>query len=115
MEPYPTWDCKILNSQLNLLLLLSRPGVKQQNFNVMPFSSNYSRESPPLTSLHEHMTDEKEDSSLKENAEDIAKLITLENGKPLADARGEVVYGCTYISDGLSYFLKGTYLFLWDG
>ena len=48
------------------------------------------------------MTDEKEDSSLKENAEDIAKLITLENGKPLADARGEVVYGCAYISDGLS-------------
>lgn len=32
-----------------------------------------------------------------ENKEDLAKLITLENGKPLADARGEVNYAASFL------------------
>ncbi len=31
------------------------------------------------------------------NAEDLALLMTLEQGKPLAESRGEVRYGCTFI------------------
>ncbi|PHH90145.1 hypothetical protein CDD83_4392 [Cordyceps sp. RAO-2017] len=31
-----------------------------------------------------------------ENAEDLAKLITWENGKPLADAKGEVAYAANF-------------------
>jgi succinate-semialdehyde dehydrogenase/glutarate-semialdehyde dehydrogenase len=31
-----------------------------------------------------------------ENAEDIAKLITWENGKPLADAKGEAAYAASF-------------------
>ncbi|RFU32581.1 hypothetical protein B7463_g3761, partial [Scytalidium lignicola] len=34
---------------------------------------------------------------LMENSEDIAKLITWENGKPLADARGEAVYAANFL------------------
>lgn len=30
---------------------------------------------------------------MKEHAEDLAQIITVENGKPLADARGEIAYG----------------------
>jgi len=32
-----------------------------------------------------------------ENQEDLAKLMTLEQGKPLAEARGEVVYSASFI------------------
>lgn len=32
-----------------------------------------------------------------ENAEDLAVLITLENGKPLADATGEVAYAANFL------------------
>lgn len=32
-----------------------------------------------------------------ENTEDLAKLMTLEQGKPLAEARGEVVYGASFV------------------
>lgn len=31
-----------------------------------------------------------------ENADDLAKIITLEAGKPLAEAKGEVLYGASY-------------------
>lgn len=31
------------------------------------------------------------------NSDDIAKLITLENGKPLADAKGEVAYAASFL------------------
>lgn len=31
-----------------------------------------------------------------ENSEDLAKLITWENGKPLADAKGEVTYAANF-------------------
>lgn len=31
-----------------------------------------------------------------ENAEDLAKLITWENGKPMADAKGEVTYAANF-------------------
>jgi succinate-semialdehyde dehydrogenase / glutarate-semialdehyde dehydrogenase len=31
-----------------------------------------------------------------DNAEDLAKLITWENGKPIADARGEVTYAANF-------------------
>lgn len=31
-----------------------------------------------------------------ENSEDIAKLITWENGKPLADAKGEATYAANF-------------------
>jgi succinate-semialdehyde dehydrogenase/glutarate-semialdehyde dehydrogenase len=31
-----------------------------------------------------------------DNAEDLAKLITWENGKPLADAKGEVTYAASF-------------------
>ncbi|MGR4001468.1 MAG: NAD-dependent succinate-semialdehyde dehydrogenase [Alphaproteobacteria bacterium] len=34
---------------------------------------------------------------VRENAEDLAILITLEQGKPLAESRGEVAYGVSYI------------------
>ena len=33
---------------------------------------------------------------MMENADDIAKLITWENGKPLADAKGEVSYAANF-------------------
>ena len=32
-----------------------------------------------------------------DNAEDLAKLITMENGKPLSDARGEVAYAADFL------------------
>jgi succinate-semialdehyde dehydrogenase/glutarate-semialdehyde dehydrogenase len=31
-----------------------------------------------------------------DNSEDLAKLITLENGKPFADAKGEVTYAANF-------------------
>jgi succinate-semialdehyde dehydrogenase / glutarate-semialdehyde dehydrogenase len=34
---------------------------------------------------------------IMENGDDIAKLITWENGKPLADAKGELTYGANFI------------------
>ncbi|TIB75644.1 hypothetical protein E3Q22_03906 [Wallemia mellicola] len=33
---------------------------------------------------------------INENADDLAKIVTVENGKPLADAKGEVVYGNSF-------------------
>lgn len=33
---------------------------------------------------------------MNENAEDIAKLITWENGKPMADAKGEAAYAANF-------------------
>lgn len=35
-------------------------------------------------------------SLMRENSDDLAKLIVLENGKPLADAQGEVAYAASY-------------------
>jgi succinate-semialdehyde dehydrogenase / glutarate-semialdehyde dehydrogenase len=35
--------------------------------------------------------------AIMDNAEDLAKIITWENGKPLADATGEVTYGANFI------------------
>lgn len=32
-----------------------------------------------------------------ENSEDLARLITWENGKPLADARGETTYAANFL------------------
>lgn len=32
-----------------------------------------------------------------ENADDLAKVLTLEQGKPLAEARGEILYGASFI------------------
>lgn len=34
---------------------------------------------------------------LQENHEDLAQIITVENGKPIVDARGEVTYGTSFI------------------
>ncbi|KAK4052096.1 hypothetical protein OIV83_002390 [Microbotryomycetes sp. JL201] len=34
---------------------------------------------------------------MRDHAEDLAQIITLENGKPLADARGEVNYGASFL------------------
>lgn len=34
---------------------------------------------------------------MKDNAEDLAQIITMENGKTLTEARGEVAYGASYI------------------
>eukprot|EP00984_Skeletonema_dohrnii_P004838 scaffold1700_cov129-Skeletonema_dohrnii-CCMP3373.AAC.17 len=36
-------------------------------------------------------------SLIKESAEDIAKIMTLESGKPLAESRGEVGYGTSFL------------------
>ncbi len=36
--------------------------------------------------------------AIDDNKEDLARLITLENGKPLAEARGEVIYGNSYLA-----------------
>ncbi|MEX3941382.1 aldehyde dehydrogenase family protein, partial [Paraburkholderia sp. BR10937] len=33
-----------------------------------------------------------------ENTEDLARLISMEQGKPLAEARGEVAYGASYVA-----------------
>lgn len=33
---------------------------------------------------------------MMDNSEDLAKLITLENGKPLTDAKGEVAYAASF-------------------
>jgi succinate-semialdehyde dehydrogenase / glutarate-semialdehyde dehydrogenase len=32
-----------------------------------------------------------------ENADDLALILTLENGKPLAESKGEVIYGTSFI------------------
>lgn len=37
-------------------------------------------------------------SLINENSEDLARLITLEGGKPLAEARGEVTYAASFIT-----------------
>lgn len=34
---------------------------------------------------------------MKENTEDLAKICTLENGKPLADSTGEIGYSSSFI------------------
>jgi succinate-semialdehyde dehydrogenase/glutarate-semialdehyde dehydrogenase len=34
---------------------------------------------------------------INDNAEDLARMITAENGKPLAEARGEVTYGASFV------------------
>src|SRR5882724_9617886 len=34
---------------------------------------------------------------LKKNQEDLARLISLEQGKPLTESRGEVAYGAAYV------------------
>lgn len=34
---------------------------------------------------------------IMDNADDLARILTLEQGKPLAEARGEIVYGASYI------------------
>lgn len=34
---------------------------------------------------------------LQDNTDDIARLITLENGKPFAEAKGEAAYGSSFI------------------
>ena len=34
---------------------------------------------------------------MNENAEDLAQICTLENGKPLADAKGEIAYSASFI------------------
>jgi succinate-semialdehyde dehydrogenase / glutarate-semialdehyde dehydrogenase len=34
---------------------------------------------------------------IKDNADDLARLLTLEQGKPLAEAKGEVIYGASFI------------------
>ena len=36
-------------------------------------------------------------SLIKENTEDIAKIMTLESGKPLHESRGEVAYGASFL------------------
>lgn len=51
-------------------------------------TSEYER-SALLTKIFQIMSD---------NKEDLAQIITAENGKPLADARGEVTYGASYFS-----------------
>lgn len=33
---------------------------------------------------------------MMDNSDDLAKLITLENGKPIADAKGEVTYAASF-------------------
>lgn len=33
---------------------------------------------------------------MMDNSDDLAKLITLENGKPLSDAKGEVIYAASF-------------------
>ena len=33
---------------------------------------------------------------MMENSDDLARLITLENGKPIADAKGEVAYAASF-------------------
>ena len=33
---------------------------------------------------------------MMDNSEDLAKIITLENGKPIADAKGEVTYAASF-------------------
>ncbi len=34
---------------------------------------------------------------VNENADDLARILTAEQGKPLAEARGEVVYGASFL------------------
>lgn len=34
---------------------------------------------------------------MKDHAEDLAKILTAQQGKPLAEARGEVVYGASFV------------------
>ena len=34
---------------------------------------------------------------IMENQEDLAQLLTAEQGKPLAEARGEIAYGANYV------------------
>ena len=34
---------------------------------------------------------------LEENSDDLARIMTVESGKPLAESRGEMAYGSSYV------------------
>jgi succinate-semialdehyde dehydrogenase/glutarate-semialdehyde dehydrogenase len=36
-------------------------------------------------------------AAMKENAEDLALILSVENGKTLAEARGEIAYGAGFV------------------
>ena len=49
------------------------------------------------TALHRSNVLSKWSSLITENSEDIAKIMTLESGKPLAESKGEVAYGTSFL------------------
>ena len=49
------------------------------------------------TALHRSNVLSKWSSLITENSDDIAKIMTLESGKPLAESKGEVAYGTSFL------------------
>jgi len=49
------------------------------------------------TALHRSDILSKWSALIKENSEDVAKIMTLESGKPLHESRGEVAYGTSFL------------------
>tara|TARA_R110000737_G_scaffold16902_2_gene34254 strand:- start:2102 stop:3553 length:1452 start_codon:yes stop_codon:yes gene_type:complete len=50
-----------------------------------------------LTALHRSDILRRWAALMRENAEDLARILTAEMGKPLEDARGEIIYGASFI------------------
>ena len=49
------------------------------------------------TCLHRSKILTKWSESIKDNLEDVAKIMTMESGKPLAESKGEVMYACAFL------------------
>lgn len=50
-----------------------------------------------LTSYERQSYLKKLHAAMLENAEDLAKILTAENGKPLAEAKGEIAYSAGFV------------------
>ena len=73
-----------ISSQAELANAIERAHVAQKEWAKVPAKSR-------ATSLHRwHQL-------ILENKEDLARIMTIEQGKPLAEATGEVVYGASFI------------------
>ncbi len=73
-----------ISSEQSILDGIERASVAQKEWAAMPAKSR-------AALLHKWY------QLLLENKQDLARLMTLEQGKPLAEAQGEVVYGASFI------------------
>ncbi|KOO04573.1 NAD-dependent succinate-semialdehyde dehydrogenase [Vibrio nereis] len=73
-----------ISSEQSILDGIERASIAQKEWSAMPAKSR-------AALLHKWY------QLLLENKQDLARLMTLEQGKPLAEAQGEVVYGASFI------------------